>query len=270
MTKSTMPKSELCFDLSANSVTAEGHSYDALGLHALLDGPVKNIILDTTGKTELKEILQALASTDFDDKEIAKILDSDLSLEDWHIGEAIAEAFAVDYEACEYPWPTNRDLRNSRSSPAGCDLVGFQSTSNSQHPYRFTFGEVKTSYDKNSPPSVMTSLSKQLFDLRDDMGVKRDLVRYLGLHSVGKSWLPKFKSSVSRFLHSQSSDISILGLLVRDTPMSQTDISGKVTPLSVKCPAATNISLYAIYLPADSIKQLPTKLKALLGSGSSS
>lgn len=270
MTKSTMPKADFCFDVSDNIITAEGHSYDDPRLHALLDGPVKDIILDTTGKTELKEILQALASTDFDNQEIAKILDSDLSLEDWHIGEAIAEAFAVDYESCEYPWPTNRDLRNSKSSPAGCDLVGFQSTSHAQHPYRFTFGEVKTSYDKNSPPSVVYSLSKQLFDLRDDMGVKRDLVRYLGIHSVGKSWLPKFQSSVSRFLQSHCSDISILGLLVRDTPMKKTDLSGKVSLLSVKCPAATNISLYAIYLPPDSIKQLPSKFKALLGAGSSS
>lgn len=269
MTKSVMPKANLCYQISGNSVSAEGVSYDEPQLHSILSGPVKEIILDTTGKTELKEILQALASTDFDNKQISQILASDLSLEDWHIGEAIAEAFAIANEKCEYPWPTSRDLRNSRSSPAGCDLVGFQSTSHAQYPYRFAFGEVKTSYDKNSPPSVMTSLGKQLFDLRDDMDVKRDLVRYLGLHAIGKKWLPQFQSSASRFFQSESSDISILGILVRDTPANQSDLSGKVSPLSLKCPSATKISLYAIYLPAGSIKQLPSKLKAYLDSGDS-
>lgn len=265
-----MPISSIasCYVADSAPVIARGILFTAEQVDAMLAGPVKDILLDTTGKQELNAILAGLATTDFSQKEIEHILQNDVYYEDWLVGEAIAEAFVGKTAQCEYPWPTSRDLKNTNASPAGCDLTGFQFTENQENPYRFSFGEVKTSYDENSPPSVMTGLGKQLFGLRDSKDIKADLVRYLALHAQGKDWMHKFQSSVKRYIDSQGADIVILGVLVRDTDVKESDIKGKAVALAGGCPERTDIRLYALYLPANTILTLPEKVQAVIKTGS--
>lgn len=247
------------YNSDADKVVARGVSFTNEQLQQMLAGPVKDILLDSTGKQELEDLLAELATTDFANEELQKVLQEEHIFEDWLVGEAIAEAFTIDVGKCFYPWPTSRDLKNPNASPAGCDLTGFQPVGieEGDEEYRFSFGEVKTSYDKNVPPSVMTSLGHQLFNLRDDADVKNGLVRYLARHAIGKGWENKFKSAASRYLQSQGSDIAIYGLLVRDTAPVESDIKGKAKSLSKECPGDTAIALYAIYLPENIITKLP-------------
>ncbi|TOE47778.1 hypothetical protein CGJ44_20755, partial [Vibrio parahaemolyticus] len=212
----------------------------------------------------LTALLASLVTTDFEQSELAEVLAEEYEFEDWLVGEAIAEAFIANRGRCEYPWPTSRDLKNSNASPAGCDLTGLQLLDDQELPYRFSFGEVKTSYDQNSPPSVMTSLSKQLFGLRDDRAVKNDLVKYLARHAIGKPWLSKFQSAATRYFRSSGTDIAVYGVLVRDTALSEADIRGRARALADNCPEATNIELHAIHIPAGEITNLPARAKSAM------
>ena len=261
-----MPAAVLEYNLDTDNVVASGVSFSDEQLDELLAGPVKDILLDTTGKQELEELLTGLATTDFANTELQKVLEEEHVFEDWLVGEAIAEAFTIEVGSCFYPWPTSRDLKNPNASPAGCDLTGFQPVPGGQE-YRFSFGEVKTSYDQNSPPSVMTSLGLQLFNLRDDKIVKSGLVKYLARHAIGKDWANKFKSAAARYLQSQGSDIAIYGILVRDTTPKVADIRKKAQALSNDCPGLTSIALYAIYLPENVIRQLPELAAQAIGRG---
>ncbi|EJE4156354.1 hypothetical protein [Vibrio parahaemolyticus] len=262
----TMPDSTLVYDVSSHPVVAHGFSFSNQQLEQILAGPVKDILCDISGKQELNELLAGLVTTDFEQIELAEVLAEEYEFEDWLVGEAIAEAFVAKRGRCEYPWPTSRDLKNSNASPAGCDLTGLQLLDDQELPYRFSFGEVKTSYDQNSPPSVMTSLGNQLFGLRDDKGVKNDLVKYLGLHATGKPWQFKFQSAAKRYVQSQGTDIAVYGVLVRDTEPREADIRGRARALSVDCPPETDIELHAIHIPTGEITNLPARAQSAMNN----
>lgn len=259
-----MPTPSQEYNVSAQPVKAYGASYSNQQLDQILSGPVKAILQDASGKDELSSLLTSLITTDFEQAELAAVLAEEHDFEDWLVGEAIAEAFVADHGRCEYPWPTSRDLKNSNASPAGCDLTGLQLLDDQELPYRFSFGEVKTSYDQNSPPSVMSSLGKQLFGLRDDKKVKADLVKYLGLHATEKSWQSKFQSAAKRYVQSKGTDIAVYGVLLRDTAPNKADIRGKACALALDCPEATDIELHAIHIPTGEIKNLPARAQSAM------
>jgi hypothetical protein len=264
----SIPAASTEFNSDTDDVIARGVSFNNEQLNVMLAGPVKDILLDTTGNKEIEELLAGLVTTDFANIELQTVLEEEHVFEDWLVGEAIAEAFTINVGGCFYPWPTSRDLKNPNASPAGCDLTGFQSVgADGQQSYRFSFGEVKTSYDQSSPPSVMTSLGKQLFNLRDDKVIKSGLVKYLTRHAIGKEWEDKFKSAATRYLQSSGSDIAIYGLLVRDTVPNASDIAGKAKSLATDCPDSTAIALYAIYLPENIIRQLPNLVTKVINVG---
>jgi hypothetical protein len=263
-----MPEALSEYNIDTNRVIARGVSFDLQQLNQMLEGPVKDILLDSAGKQELEELFATLPTTDFLSDELQALLEDEQIFKDWLVGEAIAEAFIIDVADCFYPWPTSRDLKNPNASPAGCDLTGFRHTDEDcQYPYSFSFGEVKTSYDKNSPPSVMNSLGVQLFNLRDDKAVKDSLVKYLARHATGKDWQHKFISAATRYLASKGADVAIYGLLVRDTKPNTDDISKRAGDLTKDCPTSTSIALYAIYLPDRSIVDLPDMLAKIIDEG---
>lgn len=260
----SLPSPVTYYDLDNDSVVARGVFFTDEQLTEMLAGPVKDLLLDSKGKTEVEEMLASLASTDFETGELAAILEPEHDFEDWLIGEAIAEVFVCEFCACEYPWPTSRDLKNPKSSPAGCDMTGFQVVEDQENPYRFSFGEVKTSADASSPPSVMNSLEKQIIGLRDSSRIKTDLVRYLAFHSKDKDWEHKFRSSFVRYTKSKYKDIAIFGVLVRDTKIKETDIGSKIERFSDGCPDGTSITIYALYIPDGLISDLPDRVQMAL------
>jgi hypothetical protein len=56
--------------------------------------------------------------------------------------------------------------------------------------------------------------------------VKDALVKYLGLHAYGRPWLGRFRDAASRYIHDRS-DVTILGVLVRDGEPNSLDCSGR-------------------------------------------
>lgn len=245
------------YEAHRNPVQARGLAFTQVELEGMLAHEVRTIILDEEGKQEITALLSGLAQTEFQSASLQGILTSDRPLEPWRIGEAIAKAYLIGHRQCEFPWPGGRDLKNPKSSPAGTDLVGFQTHDNTS--VRFSFAEVKTSGDPNYPPSLMYGrhgMKQQLDDLRDSSAVKNALVSYLALHAMGRPWVEKFKKAGARYLNDQS-DVGIFGVLVRDVEPHPDDCSGRASKLANQCPQSTVIELLALYFPAGSIETLP-------------
>jgi len=263
-----MPVPQLSYDTGTSPVIAHGLSYDDEQVGEILSGPVKEILQDTAGNDELQELLGSVVSTEFEQEGLRELLADETVPDNWRVGEAIAEAFVADKGDCVFPWPTGRDLKNPKASPAGCDLTGFQPVEDEALPYRFAFGEVKTSEHNQSPPSVMTSLGGQLFGLRDNRKVKDALCRYLGHHSVRADWEPMFKSAAKRYLSSDTTDVAVYGVLVRDIEPNALDISGRARALAANCPQQTDIEMYALYLPLNAISTLSDRAQAVMREAS--
>lgn len=265
-----LPEATLSYSVDSAPVIARGMAYNEEQLDEAINGSVKDLLLDTTGTAELNDMLAGLASTEFEQDQISQLLQAEPEPEDWLVGEALAEAYVAENENCTFPWPTSRDLKNPEASPAGADLTGFQETDDSENPYRFAFGEVKTSSDENYPPNVMygrTGLKNQLEGLRDSYTTKQSLVLYLGHHAINASWRHMFESATKRYLSSEYTDIAIFGVLIRDVEPNESDLSYRATSLANGCPDLTSIALYALYLSENAISLLEVKAQqALQGS----
>jgi len=238
---------------------ARGYSFNDTELDNML-ADVYTIVRDEAGASEVEVFLAGIATTEFADATLQQVLRSDRQLEDWRIGEAIAECYLVEHRDCEFPWPCGRDLKNPDSSPAGTDLVGFQQPGGASA--RFSFAEVKTSTQCKYPPSLIYGrhgLKQQLDDLRDSAAVKDGLVKYLGLHAPGRPWVATYRQAASRYIHDRS-DVTIFGVLVRDVDPNHLDCSVRANELCQQCPGLTVIELLALYLPAGSIPTLPQRI----------
>ena len=180
----------------------------------------------------------------------------------------MAEAFLEDHRDCIFPWPTGRDLRNPNASPAGTDLVGFQ-TSHAEEP-RFAFGEVKTSAQEEWPPSVMDGrhgLKAQLEALRDSARTKHDLVIYLGHHAVGADWRGTYQAAAKRYLADEA-DVVLFGVMIRDVRPDDRDLRARAASLAARRPPKMLVELRAFYLPAGSIESLGQIASQALGGES--
>lgn len=264
----SMPTPQLSYNIDTPPIIAHGLSYDDQQVDNILSESVKGILQDTVGNDELQELLGSLVSTEFEQEGLRQIFIDDTIPNNWRVGEAIAEAFVADKGDCVFPWPTGRDLKNPNASPAGCDLTGFQPVDDEELPFRFVFGEVKTSEHNSSPPSVMTSLGTQLHGLRDDRKVKNALCKYLGHHAARADWEHMYKSAAKRYLCSDTTDVAVYGVLVRDIVPNASDISGRARALAANCPQKTDIEMYALYLPLNTISTLSDRVQAVLKGAS--
>ena len=229
-----------------------GLAWTADELDAAISGPVAETLFDAKGKADIEAILSSLVETDFEQEGLRRILTNPEDIEDWRVGEAIAETYLTDHRACYFPWPDGRDERKSGSSLPGADLVGFSVDDNG---VCFAFGEVKTSNDPAYPPGVMygrTGLKQQLEDLRDRKTIRDALLKYLGYRAITASWRPRFEAASIRYLKN-ASDVLLYGVLIRDVPPHEDDLRIRVQILADDCPDRTRIELLALYLPRDRI-----------------
>ncbi|MFT5327027.1 MAG: hypothetical protein ACI8P0_004913 [Planctomycetaceae bacterium] len=178
--------------------------------------------------------------------------------QDWEVGEAYGEAFLTAQRKCHFPWSDRWDQRKDKSSLPGADLAGLQVTGDKSLPFRFAFGEVKTSTQATYPPGVMygqKGLKRQLDDLRDRVSIRNTLVRYLMVRAIDSDWEHKWKSAAERYFKA-STDIAVFGVLIRDVPPDRRDLSARAKGASRKQPTKMHLELLAIYLPPDSIVDL--------------
>jgi hypothetical protein len=254
---------EEIYNVDQNVVTARGFQINTLSLNTALQGPIKSIIGDHHGKENIRQMLAEIANTGFENEILEEILEQPSNIPDWRIGEAIAEHFIAAQHSCEFPWPTERDLKNPGASPAGADLVGFQCIDGCDKSFRFAFGEVKTSQENRWPPGVSHKsggLQDQIIALRDSSKVKNGLMLYMAHRANNAPWFPMFKSAMEKFLGSKGRDIAIFGILVRDVEPKEADLSKHAINSLKKKPIETLIAFNALYLPSGVISQLPQML----------
>lgn len=249
-----VPTGKSCYRCGTTRLSAEGCQLSESELSQGLKR-VAPILRDDAGRAGLAAMLKSLATTQFGNQQLARVLSFPVPTQDWRVGEAMAEAFLVDHRNCSFPWPSSRDLRNSNASPAGADLVGFKHEAAA---VRFAFGEVKTSEEKRWPPQVMTGrhgMARQLEDLFDDSETKRQLVRYLGHHAPGAAWEADFKQATCGYLNNHEA-VALFGVLIRDVEPRAEDLSSRARELAARCPVETQLELRAIYLPKGRIAGL--------------
>jgi hypothetical protein len=261
-----MAKGKTEYTLSKTPVCAIGLSFTKEELDKTLKNTVASVVFDDSGIGDISALLESVVDTDFERKELKRILESGIELESWRVGEGLAECYLSHHRDCRFPWPDSRDERKSGSSLPGADLVGFRGSDKAIH---FTFGEVKTSEENKYPPTAMygrTGLKKQLEDLRDKVSVRDDLVKYLGYRAPRASWKANYVSASKRYLH-DNKDVSLFGCLIRDVEPNENDLSARVIKLSQDCPTQMSIELVALYLPGNSIKDLGKRLNACKKGG---
>ena len=255
-----------CYKHGTYPCTGMGRSWDADELDAAINGQISALVFDDLGKADLQELLAGVPETSFEQEQLAQALAVPDDIEDWRVGEAIAEAYLTEHRDCLFPWPDRRDERKSGSSLPGADLVGIHRDKQGDH---FVFGEVKTSGETKYPPGAVygrTGLKQQLEDLRDKVGIRNDLFKYLGHRAKNATWRDRFKTASKRFLNN-TSDIQLFGVLVRDVEPNVDDVRVRVEKLGNGCPAGTQIELLALYLPTGAIGNLAAQALAVRAGG---
>lgn len=256
------------YNHGAHPCVGVGLSWTEEELDEALQGSVAATVFDDSGNSLAAELLSGLADTDFAQDNLAAALSASDSVEDWRIGEAIAETYLTDHRDCYFPWPDGRDSRKARSSLPGADLVGIALDDAGDC---LAFGEVKTSGQSMYPPGVMngrSGLNKQIEDLRDNEATKDGLLRYLCYRAKHANWRGRFEVAAKRYLYNKS-DVCLYGILIRDVDPHGDDLRTRTQGLGNNCPNGTRIELMAIYLPSGSIDQLGTKVISSRAGGGS-
>lgn len=236
------------YSLGAAPCSGVGLAWSDEELDAAMSGPVAAVLFDDEGIANIGAILSNLADTEFAQEGLKQVLATPDDIEDWRVGEAIAETYLTEHRSCYFPWPDGRDERKAGSSLPGTDLVGFGTDRDGDC---LAFCEVKTSSEARYPPSSMygrTGLKQQIEDLRDSETIRDGLLRYLCHRVQAASWRLKFEVASKRYLKNKS-DIQLYGVLIRDVVPSVDDLRMRVQKLSTDCPLETYIELVALYLP---------------------
>ena len=281
------------YELGAGPCSGTGILWTSAELDRALTGPVAALLRDDAGSILVREALEPLPATEFSTAGIqgAMALEqrpavvrvrgrrTDVAagrrverggamraLSNWRVGEAIAEAYLTHGRGCFFPWPMSRDVRRPGSSLPGADLVGLVRVADGD---RLAFGEVKTSAQERYPPDVMggrSGLRRQLEDLRDDVALRDQLVRYLAMRSRDAGWRGRFREAAMHYLR-DSCDVRLYGVLVRDVPPAERDLEGAVAELATGCPDAMRIALIGLYLPEGRIGSLAEGVRSAVRGG---
>ncbi len=249
----TVSAGSVVYRFGEHSCSVVGLRWSDDELSNALHAQVATNLFDDEGKSEIMQILVASRETQFVNDEISRILKDAHHIEQWRVGEAIAQTYLTDHRSCEFPWPVGRDEKRPGSSMPGADLVGIGNDDSGEC---LVFGEVKTSSQNTYPPSVMhgrTGLKKQLESLCSDESIRDGLVKYLGHRAVSSSWETRFKRAVARYMKS-SSDIQLYGYLIRDVEPRVDDLKVRVCKLCAIRPSEMRIELLALYLPSGSLR----------------
>lgn len=193
-----------CYRHGTHPSIGTGQSWTAEELDAAIRGQVSALVFDDPGKKAIEELLTGVVETDFEREQLTQALDPPNVIEDWRVGEAIAEAYLTEHRDCVFPWSDGRDERKSGSSLPGADLVGIHQDEQGE---QLVFGEVKTSKEAKYPPGAVhgrTGLKQQMEDLRDQVAIRNDLFLYLGHRARNAPWRKSFVNASKRYLNNPS------------------------------------------------------------------
>ena len=229
--------------MMCKEVYKDSTNFSILGIdcHNLLqlESEIKDRCLSTQDRDKFINLINSIDDTGFKPTSI-----NNLPIKEWQVGECLAEVYLSHCYSCSFPWSSNKDLKNQKSSLPGADLVGFYKNG-------FAFGEVKTSSEKKYPPQVTSAkdgLNNQLNNLCSDQNLRMTLIQYL-FHRLGEE--PEFKQALTCYL--KDNQFNIFGVLVRDTKPNIDD--WKYLKKNLSPHLQSNVFLIALYLP-HSIKKL--------------
>ena len=214
---------------------------------------MREIVRDRISDTEssYESDLRGLATTGMETRFIESLLRAVPHLNEWELGEALAECVLRDDPDLEviWPWNTVRDRRTPRASLPGADLVGFSLKTGD---VVLLIGEVKTSSDVNSPPGVMSGgsgLAWQLERSATRLDIQNSLLKWLHARCRMQPLRRFYETAVKRYVVSDGKELLIVGVLIRDLSPSESDLRVRGEKLSQKFDSPARIELFAWYLP---------------------
>ena len=233
---------------------------DGKGFNMFLIDDVASRFYDKEGSDEFEAHLRAVANTGFARDNLDAILAAEIpATRDWALGEAMAEAYLSREHKITWPWHMDRDKRNPNASLSGADLVGFSIEGEF---VRLVLGEVKTSSDTSTPPSVMngrSGMTHQIDELASNLSLVCQLLKWLLHRCKGTEYEASFNAAVGLLLDSGNKAIAFFGVLIRDTQPDELDLQARGRTLAGRLQDPTTCHLIAIYLPCV-ISDLPTRL----------
>jgi len=243
-------KVERCYPSDTSVKEWRGYRItDEAEFDTFLKGRVKSRVTDEEFEAALTADLQALTTTQMSSDALIAILSANPVPLAWEIGEAIAECLLEDEFDVSWPWNENRDRKTPRASLPGADLVGFCGEENDAV---LLLGEVKTSFDKNSPPGVMAGrhgLSHQVDELAKSKEIHGSLIRWLHARCKNTEHWPKFQMALTNYLNSRGKRIALVGVLLRDTVPQEDDLRTRGKALADLALNETEVRLDAWYVP---------------------
>lgn len=221
---------------------------------------VASRLYDEEGSIAFEAHLRGLANTGFARDSLNAILSSSVPEDrDWAIGEAIAEAYLSREHGITWPWNMERDKRHPYASLPGADLVGFEIIGSN---IRLALGEVKTSADLDTPPSVMngrSGMTHQIDNLANNLSIINTLLKWLLPRCKETKHEGSFNTAIGLFLDSGNKAIALFGVLIRDTKPNELDVQARGRTLARTLQSPTTCQLISIYLPC-TITDLPTNV----------
>lgn len=195
--------------------------------------------------------LRGLATTGVETRYVERLLHAVPEPKTWEVGEAFAECVLRDNSDGEvhWPWNTVRDRRTPRASLPGTDLVGFYRAGTE---VLLLVGEVKTSSDLRTPPSVMIGGSGMAWQLEQTLArldIQRALLQWLYARCQSPLHFNLFHDAVERYMASEGAALLLVGVLIRDTTPSELDLKAQGGALADRFDEPTRVHFVAWYLP---------------------
>lgn len=241
-----------CYVGELGSARWEGRQVvDRDGFQTLMLSTVAPYVRDAESQDRFAAELRSLASTGMSNEFLGRFLRAVTPANDWEVGEALACCLLLQDESRQVtlPWNMNRDRRTPQASLPGADLVGFCTQAGA---VVLLLGEVKTSSDPDSPPSVMhrkDGLAGQIEEKAFSLGVQNTLIRWLHCRCNAPHLKTLFQQALARYLSSDGREMLLVGVLLRDTAPNAADLQGRGIHLGTRCLAPTRVELLAWYLP---------------------
>ena len=255
------PLATISYEDSEHQVSWCGVSMeDGDRFNAFMKNEVASRFYDEEGIAEFEAQLRSLANTGFARDSLDSILTAEVTEErDWAVGEAIAEAYLTRDHKIIWPWNMERDKRNPKASLPGADLIGFRIEGEN---VRLVLGEVKTSSDPKTPPSVMNGRSgmrHQIDKLANNLSLIYQLIKWLWPRCKGTEHEASFNAAIGLFFDSGNKAFTLFGVLIRDTQPNELDLQTRAQTLAETLHDPTMCYLIAIYLPC-AIACLPARV----------
>ena len=224
----------------AYALNASPHSCEGLKYAGDFDEYLKTRVSDRCADREGAEnIVSDLG--DFDADLIKTVAETRPSSS--RMGECLAECFLEDERESVLPNYV-LDQKNPRASVAGADLVGIHKKGSKA---LLLLGEVKTSWERKSPPSAMDKMTRQLTDIASSKNARDLLIRWLA-----HKWLARnlSRSQLASAIRShRRGAYRLVGVLIREADPAPSDISTACGRLQNALSSGASLALYALYTP---------------------